>query len=64
MRLDRVKEIGMIETSIEEALRLIKAFRVIQNEESRRKIIEIAEAEASAAALNVSLNSMPLPASE
>ena len=62
MRLDRVEEIGMIETSIEETLRLIKAFRVIQNEESRRKIIELAEAEASA--LNVSLKSMPSPGSK
>jgi hypothetical protein len=50
----------MIEASIDEALRLIKAFRVIQNEKSRRRIIEIAEA----AAVNVNLKSTPSPGSK
>jgi hypothetical protein len=39
----------MIQASLEETLRLVRAFRVIQSEESRRNIIFIAEAAAGGA---------------
>lgn len=39
----------MVQASVEEILRLVQAFRVVQSEESRRNIIIIAEAAAAGA---------------